>query len=326
MGVTLITSFVFAIGLALPLAIRPGGGVDAADAVAFRPIPDWPRDRERIHNVDSDGPESPHEDSGEASDDDSDGGAPVDDVHNVVDLYTESHTCRSCGTTMPSRNLLFAHLTACPGIPIYEMTGKDAVRQYDESDVIREIPKAPVETTALGGYQYAKMKIRLSINGQDVEICANSGAGHNMITVKFLDRNGFTYKFYDVTDPDAQPILGGWNSPCPEKSTKFAEITFFTPGFHLNGRPGILQQTGCAWLVKSLGAGVLLGIAFFKPREAMMDFGADLISFPQENFHVPIVTMKSGVPVVRKVTSKSGVVVPAGQTVAVPVDKRGYTI
>ncbi|EJT68672.1 hypothetical protein GGTG_13756 [Gaeumannomyces tritici R3-111a-1] len=164
------------------------------------------------------------------------------------------------------------------------------------------------------------MNIRPSINSQKVQICADSGSGRDLTTLEFLEKNGFKHKIYDVTNPEAQPILSGWNSPCPRKVTRFAEMTFFTPGFFLNGRPGILQQTAYAWLVETLGAGMILGVAFYKSREATLDLGADLITFPQENFNVPIVTVKAGVPVHRRVWSKAAVIMPAGQTAAIPVE------
>ncbi|KAL8377036.1 hypothetical protein RB595_007933 [Gaeumannomyces hyphopodioides] len=248
-----------------------------------------------------------------------------DAVNNILDYnWNEDarHSCQRCGSLFEARNELFRHIAECdaeePSVT-HQVKERPA---FTDEDVVHEQTPEAAATAVFGGYTYQQIRIRTSKNAPDFSICTDTGTGKDMISQKLAD------KFLEETT-DAEVIevpkgkgvnVKGWDSQRPTESTKYLKFSFYADGVNVDGTWSITKKQAHAWIVPSLDVGCLLGTAWLKPRQAIIDFGEDLMHFPQDHFAIPFTTLKRGKPVVRKVTNLKAFKLAPGETAAVPVN------
>ncbi|KAI8173776.1 hypothetical protein K4K49_003035 [Colletotrichum sp. SAR 10_70] len=124
--------------------------------------------------------------------------------------FGKRKTCVHCNSQFASRNLLFKHLKICKRThkdvqkELRDRLGEDGVNLlaetvgavFTEADVIQAKPVEP------------EVSIRPQVDGEDITICADSGAGKNLIDRHFLKKHFPDAAFLDI-EPDSIKGVGG---------------------------------------------------------------------------------------------------------------------
>lgn len=239
-------------------------------------------------------------------------------------------TCVHCDLECESRNLLFKHLKTCQ--PPAKMTRRGVESEmrrretahlvvepirYSEADVVQAPAPPKFDAVAMGGYTHLQIKVRATIDGGDVHLCADSGSGKSLVDRRWLDKHFPERRVVTAPTPDSVKGVGGR----PFSLTERAVWDIYAPGKKDDGTHGLLRETAEAWIVDELDAGCLLGNDWIMPRNAAILSKPGVLAFPNSHFNVPFVARKTAArPVVRKVTTRRAIRISPKQTVQVAVE------
>jgi len=229
-------------------------------------------------------------------------------------------TCRKCTATFDSRNKLFKH--------VYNNTcGKS---KYDEKNVDKAVAsgnglnqtkprlvvgKPTTETNnsvQINGYTYATLAIRTHEDGQDDDICVDTGCSRPLVDREWLSRHPTA-----TVDHSKVNVVQGIG-PTTTKMEGLATFDLYVPGT-VSGERTLGKVTVQAWVSDRLEPKVLLGNEFLYPYGAVVDLPNKTITLNAcQKLVSPIRVHRRGQRIVRKLLASATTHVPAKSTIMIP--------
>ncbi|KAK4441884.1 hypothetical protein QBC34DRAFT_419537 [Podospora aff. communis PSN243] len=167
-----------------------------------------------------------------------------------------------------------------------------------------------IDSNPLSSYQYMKMKIRTSPDGEDISVGTDSGTGRSFVDREFLKTTTHSIEKRDGTVKGILPGVGDMN--------EWATYEFWKPGHDDQGNPTLKFIKG-GWVVDNLDAVVLLGNDWLDPYGASIDYPAQKIHLTKVGLSFPVTITPRGKPCVRKVKTTRKVTLLPGQRAYIPV-------
>lgn len=199
------------------------------------------------------------------------------------------------------------------GIDTAHLLAETIGHTFTEADIVHAKP-ADNDPGSLD--IHLQINIRPRVNAPELSICADLGAGISLINRRFLENN---FPNSEITKVVVSKLIKGVGGT-PMTLMHKARFSFYAPGVKSGDSPGLLKETGEAWIVNSLEAGCLLANDWLRQRKVVIDYGKNSLYSPESHFRILLTTRKAGLKaVVRKVTIQQAVRVRPGQSMQVPV-------
>ena len=229
--------------------------------------------------------------------------------------------CRHCEGTFPSKNRLHKHLRE--GCHSKEPTDANHAAAQTTSVLLNETqtsePANPVKViqstastkdigTGFGfrGYNYAMVKVRLTPESEDEDICLDSGCGASLIDRAWLKASLPN----ETVSKMASPLRVRGVGPLGQESHDYVAIPCYLPATHDSGEKVLICFQREFHIVDDLRAKMLIGNDIIAPEGIVIDVAEKTARIRSCNATVAIEARQRGQYIRRKVYAQHSTVIP----------------
>ena len=254
-------------------------------------------------------------------------GEPYDDTSNYFVSGETPLRCRRCSSQFYSNNKLHRHLRSCNRV-----SDKPPADQLSEDEADVNVTLPIIESTSLPfnqkghafrGWHYAVIEARLTPNGPEDKLCADSGCGMSLIDRRFL-KGRLPNTAIDHVD---QAIRVRGLGDKLHDSKEYVELDLYIQGRTKDGSLALAHIKREFHLVDNLKANVLIGMDVLGPERSVLDTDRKQLILRSCGLAVPMeIHSREGKPVNRAVRADKQLTLPPRSVTLVPTKLRGQPL
>lgn len=181
---------------------------------------------------------------------------------------------------------------------------------FDDSDTKFKVREAPhelvkeLDDNPISNDTNPKPKCGALPDGENVDMCGDSGASRSMIAEHFLE------KLEQHGTVERCSSFEGINGDA--EMTHWAKFSFYIPGVSEKGNSTMVKFTKSAFTSKELDVNMLLANDFIERHGGVMNYDTRITTFTKVGLRTPFKVLRRATPCVRKVTAKQKVTLTLG--------------